>query len=152
MGDQGAECIVKPEYLVQTEVKNGNGNHYEQKPKGRNKNRPAPMKFSRSSKLCPIFNNLQESGDEKKCTFPNCSFQHDPEKYLDAKLPDISEDCHNFKTFGFCENGLSCRFGNIHIKDKKYNMSALLEELLNGNGNESRNMSLHCSLHSNNWK
>lgn len=141
MGDKGAECIIKPEYLDQTEVKNGN--HYEQKPKGRNKNRPGPMKFSRSSKLCPIFNNLQESGDEKKCTFPNCSFQHDPEKYLDAKLPDISEDCHNFKTFGFCENGLSCRFGNIHIKDKKYNM---VNKELCQNGQTSKSQEKnHCS-------
>ena len=83
--------------------------------KGRNKDKPAPMKFSKASKLCPTFNSVFENGEEKKCTFPNCQFQDDPAKYLDSKLPDISENCHVFQTYGICESGLSCRLVWPHL-------------------------------------
>ena len=124
--DQG-ECIVKAEYLNIKEVKNGDGTAHTPKEKlkgGRNKNkdRPAPMKFSKSSKLCGYLNNRQEADEKKECSFPNCAFQHDPEKYLESKLPDIAETCHVFQTYGICENGLACRFASSHIKDKKYNV------------------------------
>ena len=124
--DQG-ECIVKAEYLDIREVKKWDGTTHTPKGKllgGRNKNkdRPAPMKFSKSSKLCGYLNNRQEGDAKKECTFPNCAFQHDPEKYLESKLPDIAETCHVFQTYGICENGLACRFASSHIKDKKYNV------------------------------
>ena len=67
--DQG-ECIVKAEYLDIREVKSADGTTHAPRGKllgGRNKNkdRPAPMKFSKSSKLCGYLNNRQE-GDAKK--------------------------------------------------------------------------------------
>lgn len=137
MGDfKGAECLILSEFMVQSEKEtkivpkseeNGekqNGSEQNgAKKKGRNKNRPAPMKFERKDKLCPTLNNVTEDKNPDECVFPNCQFQHDTEKYLASKLPDIKDECHVFKTFGYCENGLSCRFGQCHIKDNKFNMN-----------------------------
>ena len=43
------------------------------------------------------------------CPKKQCDFSHDVSQYLSTKIPDIGEDCHNFKTFGRCEYGLACR-------------------------------------------
>ena len=125
-----AECFVKSEFLSVQQSQNENvkpengSNEAESKKKarGRNHDRPPPLKFSKSDKLCPTLNKIKENEEEVKCTFPNCAFQHDTAKYLQNKPLDISEECHAFKTFGICDNGLSCRFGKMHIKDDKYNM------------------------------
>jgi tRNA-dihydrouridine synthase 3 len=92
--------------------------------KGRNKDRPAPQKFTREDKLCPTLNQITEesSEDAVKCTYPNCAFQHDPVKYMESKPEDIAEDCPVFKLYGHCEKGLACRFAKAHIKDNKYNV------------------------------
>ena len=69
-----------------------------EKNKGRNKNRPPPMKFQRSSKLCPVLVKVSsETTDASEssnlsvnklptCTFPNCQFQHDVNTYLQNKV------------------------------------------------------------------
>lgn len=131
MSFKGAECLVKEEYLVVNEVKEPvNKDEKDEKPKengdkkkGRNKDRPPPMKFDKKSKLCPTLNNVKENdSDPPVCQFPNCQFQHDAKQYLSSKLPDIGDKCHVFSTYGYCEAGLSCRFGKMHIKDDKYNV------------------------------
>lgn len=132
MSSQGAECLVLKDYLVVNEVvepavksaesgtPNENGKN---KKKGRNKDRPPPMKFDKQSKLCPTLNNIKEDEtDPPVCKFPNCQFQHDTKAYLESKLPDIDEKCHVFSTYGYCGSGLSCRFGKMHIKDDKFNV------------------------------
>ena len=66
----------------------------ENKNRGRNKNRPPPMKFERSSKLCPIHvdvsperGTVAESTNKlPQCTFPNCQFQHDAKAYVESKV------------------------------------------------------------------
>merc|ERR1712029_1174563 len=49
--------------------------------RGRNQNRPPPMKFRYGDKLCPLVARATEDSPEVKCTHPNCGYQHDPEKY-----------------------------------------------------------------------
>ena len=145
MGDKGLECLVLTEFLDkapeppkpeisqnENSDQNQNGNQNQNgenrdkkhKAKGRNKkkDRPPPMKFSKGDKLCPTLNNVQEGTESVQCTFPNCAFQHDTEKYLNNKPQDAGEECHIFKTYGYCDKGLSCRFGKMHIKDNKYNI------------------------------
>lgn len=90
--------------------------------RGRNQNRPPPMKFRYGDKLCPLVARATEDSPEVKCTHPNCGYQHDPEKYLSNKPEDAGDECHIFKTYGKCEVGLACRFGKMHIKDNKYNV------------------------------
>ena len=158
----GAECIVKEEFLEKSEppkpvvkeengapkedeVKtndNQNGQKTQEKARGRNKNRPPPMKFSRADKLCPSVNNLKEGEEEVKCTFPNCAFQHDPKKYLENKPNDIGEECATFKRFGVCEIGLSCRFGKMHIKDGR---NVINHEIYKEGGNAKSTEKNHIS-------
>ena len=105
MGDKGAECLIMPQYLnkdleVLKEVKEQQPNQIrgneDKKPKSKGKKgRPPPMKFSRADKLCPTLNNVQEGSEGVKCTFPNCAFQHDPEKYLSNKPKDAGAKMDN---------------------------------------------------------
>ena len=107
-----AECLVKPEFMKTSEppppppmevgdgdndVKKENGSTKHEKVRGRNHNRPGPIKFNRADKLCPSLNRIRENEEGKQCTFPNCAFQHDVEKYLANKPPDIGEECYRFK-------------------------------------------------------
>ena len=126
-----AECLVKPEFLktsepppkeVDNDVKKENGSTKLEKVRGRNHNRPPPIKFFKADKLCPTLSRVKENEEAVQCTYPNCGFQHDVEKYLANKPPDIDGECPRFKNFGICEAGLSCRFGKMHIKDQKYNL------------------------------
>ena len=62
-------------------------NKKQEKNKGRNKKRPGPMKFDRSSKLCPTLVDVSpECTILQKCTFPNCQFQHDAKTFLANKV------------------------------------------------------------------
>ena len=112
-----AECFVKPEFLKTSEplpkeigdnesppkeigdndVKKENGSKKHEKMRGRNHNRPPPIKFNRADKLCHTLNKVRENEEGNQCTYPNCSFQHDAEKYLANKPPDIGEECYRFK-------------------------------------------------------
>lgn len=50
-----------------------------------------------------------------KCMFTDCKYSHDILAYLANKEPDLGPVCHQFETFGFCSNGVMCRFGSSHI-------------------------------------
>lgn len=50
-----------------------------------------------------------------KCLFSDCKYSHDILGYLSRKEPDLGPVCHQFETFGFCSNGVMCRFGSSHI-------------------------------------
>jgi len=50
-----------------------------------------------------------------KCMFTDCKYSHDILAYLANKEPDLGPLCHQFETFGFCSNGVMCRFGSNHI-------------------------------------
>jgi len=34
---------------------------------------------------------------------------------LSTKKPDLGERCYQYDTFGYCTNGITCRFGDSHI-------------------------------------
>ena len=44
-----------------------------------------------------------------------CQYNHDPTDYLSTKPPDLGSVCYQFETFGLCNNGLMCRYGDSHI-------------------------------------
>jgi tRNA-dihydrouridine synthase 3 len=45
----------------------------------------------------------------------NCPYIHDLQEYMKLKPEDIGTTCYQFQTFGYCPNGIMCRFGGSHI-------------------------------------
>lgn len=91
-----------------------------QKVTGTNKHRPKLIKAPRSSKLCKSVWCLRVGEDEaNKCSNEKCAFSHDVDAYLESKPEDHDGECHNFRTFGMCHYGLTCRYGRDHIEGKR---------------------------------
>ena len=44
-----------------------------------------------------------------------CQYSHDALEFLANKPADLGNSCYQFETFGYCPNGLMCRFGDCHI-------------------------------------
>ena len=44
-----------------------------------------------------------------------CTYCHDPLEYLKSKPADIGPICNIYNDFGYCPNGITCRFGDSHI-------------------------------------
>lgn len=57
------------------------------------------------------------SGKNPLCFHSSCTMSHDVASFLGKKPQDIGAACHNFRTFGFCEYGVICRFGSEHIRN-----------------------------------
>ena len=133
---RGAELSIKSEFLVKAEltvtdrktedvsmndVKNdenergGAKSKREKKNKGRNKNRPPPMKFTRQDRVCPVLVNIAEDENVPSCQHPNCSFRHDLGTWVSEKPDDLGDSCSVFETYGRCRMGVACRFGKSHI-------------------------------------
>lgn len=131
MSYKDGELLVLPEYLVSKEEpvveekqevaaseSQAEKPPNKKKQRGRNKDRPPPIKFQRSARLCPTLNNVSPDREEvSKCVFPNCAFIHDVQSFMDSKPEDIGGECHVYKVFGRCPNGLTCRFARSHITD-----------------------------------
>lgn len=129
----GAELSIKPEFLVKAELPatdrktedvpvndvkkdesdGGAKSKREKKNKGRNKNRPPPMKFTRQDRVCPVFINGNEN--LPSCQHPNCSFQHDLGSWVSEKPDDLGDTCCVYEEYGRCRMGVACRFGKGHI-------------------------------------
>ena len=132
---RGAELSIKPEFLVKAEltvtdrkaedvqvndVKNdesvgGAKSKREKKNKGRNKNRPPPMKFNRQDRVCPVLVSVSEDENMPICQHPNCSFQHDLASWVSEKPADLGDTCCVYEAYGRCRMGVACRFGKGHI-------------------------------------
>lgn len=78
---------------------------------GRNAKRPRENRPPPSERLCSF------TSKGVACPFinDNCQYSHDPIDYLKSKPADLGPICHQFETFGFCDSGLMCRFGDSHI-------------------------------------
>ena len=77
---------------------------------GRNKKRPKGKRVDASEKIC------QAIIRDQICSYGStCKFSHDKQKFMDTKLPDISDQCYTFNTYGKCTFGLACRFGTVHV-------------------------------------
>lgn len=132
---RGAELSIKPEFLVKAErtvtdrktedVQANDGNNdksdegakakREKKNKGRNKNRPPPMKFDRQDRVCPSLVNVSEDENLPSCQHPNCSFKHDLGSWMSKKPDDLGDTCCVYEAYGRCRMGVACRFGKGHI-------------------------------------
>ncbi|XP_076035815.1 dihydrouridine synthase 3 [Oratosquilla oratoria] len=135
-------AFIKPQYIIPFEpskestknetVSKGDGGEpptKKQKSTGQNKNRPKMNKTPRSSKLCPSLCRIRVGEEvEGRCTFPNCGFSHEIADYLAKKPSNLGEVCHNFRTFGQCHYGLTCRYGSDHIKGSANVINAELWE------------------------
>nr|XP_060614346.1 tRNA-dihydrouridine(47) synthase [NAD(P)(+)]-like isoform X1 [Anolis sagrei ordinatus] len=76
-----------------------------------------PLKLSsaqpETSKRSRQSGNLCFTGE--KCLFGSeCPWQHNLEKYIATKPPDIGDCCILFSLFGKCRFGIACRFGGAH--------------------------------------
>ena len=128
----GEDLLVKGEFLVpdprkkQQETTNEDGakdsnTNAKKKNKGRNKSRPPPVKFDRSSRLCPVLVDVPEAaapGDTPQCHFPKCGFMHDVAKYVEERRrPEglQGRECHVFQQLGHCPRGVTCLFSHSHV-------------------------------------
>lgn len=71
--------------------------------------------------LCKSLINLTVNDEIPQCDRKNCQFLHDIDEYLKTKPKDIGESCYNYRTFGRCNRGLTCRFGSEHITENGRN-------------------------------
>lgn len=81
------------------------------KERGRNKGRPI-FKESFERKLCK---SLSDGQSDEKCDNPNCRFTHDLDKFMACKPDDIGETCYIYNVKGYCQYGMTCRFGKSHL-------------------------------------
>ena len=67
--------------------------------------------------MCPAIVN------EEPCPYgDSCKFQHDVAKFMASKIPDVSDDCYVFKTYGRCPCGVRCRFASCHVDENLKNV------------------------------
>lgn len=85
--------------------------------KGQNKNRPPPMKFDITKRICPSLVDVGEGEEASTCPYaPDCRYRHDIVEYMKERVPDILPGgCYNYQTSGRCSRGISCLFGDEHI-------------------------------------
>lgn len=92
--------------------------------KGQNKNRPPPMKFDITKRICPSLVNVGVGEEASTCPYaPDCRYRHDIVEYMKERIPDILPGgCYNYQTTGKCSRGISCLFGDEHITPEGKNM------------------------------
>ncbi len=80
--------------------------------KGRNKKRPVQKKVIPAQRLCPAIK------EERHCSFGDkCRFIHDVKKYMESKPNNLGDKCYMFETYGKCQFGITCLFGEKHINE-----------------------------------
>ncbi len=127
----GEDVLVKEEFLLpdprrssspsSSSAAGDGGDNKKGRRRGRNKDRPPPVKFARSSRLCPVLVDVPEgAAGAPQCHFPNCAFQHDVGKYLEGKPRrpeglEAVDGCHVFRALGKCPRGVTCVFSDDHV-------------------------------------
>ncbi|XP_050538477.1 tRNA-dihydrouridine(47) synthase [NAD(P)(+)]-like [Daktulosphaira vitifoliae] len=108
--------------------------------KGQNKSRNCTYFQDANSHLCPA---LVEGFDKGSCLNDKCKFLHNITQYLQNKPQDIDSTCYVYTLKGYCSRGLTCRFGQNHIKNDynyidqiKYDNWLLNEKKHNMHGKE----------------
>lgn len=82
----------------------------QQQQQQQSKKRPRPEKPAPECRLC------SSVGRGEPCSYgEGCKYAHDTLAFLQSKPPDLGPTCYQYETFGFCPNGLMCRFGAQHI-------------------------------------
>jgi hypothetical protein len=77
---------------------------------GRNKKRPRESRPAAEDRLCTF------TSKGVDCPYVGqCKYSHDRLEFLNNKPADLGPCCYLYSTFGFCDSGLMCRFGNMHI-------------------------------------
>ena len=100
------------------------------KQRGQNKHRPRAAKISLSEMLCPsLYHGNPPSSSSSTPPSPACKFGercrycHDCATFLSTKPPDLGDHCYIFETFGRCQYGLACRYGNSHMTSDHRNVT-----------------------------
>lgn len=87
---------------------NGNNNN------SNKKKRPRDFKPDSNDRIC----HFVIKGNP--CPFGGtCQYNHDTLEFLSRKPADIGEKCYHYNTYGWCQNGIMCRFGSKHIDKEK---------------------------------
>ncbi|KAK9467739.1 hypothetical protein V1512DRAFT_117487 [Lipomyces arxii] len=116
--DKGVSKI-KPEYLLakahkQIEIDDDDaeagGKSRVKKERGQNKGR----KFAKAQDSVRFCNTIQDG--ESVCKFgAECRYEHDVQKYIDSKPPDLGDKCPVYEEIGYCPSGLKCRWLHSHL-------------------------------------
>jgi tRNA-dihydrouridine synthase 3 len=103
---------IRPEYRIESEPTTIEGEvKHKRKERGQNKAKERkPNVISNEINLCFA----AASGNQ--CSNQNCRKEHDIEKYLETKEPDLGDSCPTFNLYGECKYGIKCRFLGAHSK------------------------------------
>lgn len=74
------------------------------------KQRHTDTHVSKEDRLCSAISRGET------CSYGDkCQYNHDIASYLKTKPTDLGPVCHVYAAYGFCSNGLMCRWGSSHI-------------------------------------
>lgn len=125
--EQASERLISQE--------DSNGKNKSKKKRGQNKKRDLTQPKD-SIKLCPSVINVDDKG-EVKCTFgERCRWCHDIDEYLQSKPKDIDGECPNFKSYGYCKDGIKCRWLQSHFDEKNKKLTFDFDSKKNINEDE----------------
>lgn len=96
---------------ARSEDQPGGKNKKKDRKRGQNKNRNNSQKHE-TIRLCP---KLIDPENPRECDHgENCRYEHDVNKYLEAKVADIDGECPVYKAIGSCPSGIKCRWLGSH--------------------------------------
>ena len=90
----------------------------EEKKKGKKRRRDRGPWKSKAERLCP---NIC-STNECKFAAEDCVYSHDVMAFIAARAPDLGDVCPIFHKFGYCRQGIKCRFGLSHTDAEGRNL------------------------------
>lgn len=112
---------VKQEFLIPLEELREREGSDARKPRGQNKARKF-VSIREENQLCPSV------AHGNACTYGGtCKFEHDVNRYLENKKPDVGSTCPVWEATGSCT--FRCRFAAGHIKEGKLVVNEEKEKL-----------------------
>lgn len=93
----------------QTSTNTGNDKRHNSQNQG-SKKRPRDNRVAAKDRLC-----FSAINGVPCPILSTCIYEHDLLGFLNSKPPDLGPTCYQYETFGYCTNGIMCRFGDSHI-------------------------------------
>ena len=113
--------ILPPEVNDEPEVQGGKkknwGNKKQKGKKGQSNDgkKKNPWLGGRPGMVPRLGPMLCQAFAEGTCKYgDSCKHNHDVDLFLSQKPANISDKCHVFETFGYCSDGIKCRFSAAH--------------------------------------
>jgi len=120
------ECFVLDDYFVPKQDEHlirAPMKQEDKKPDKKEQKKKRPVfKINMSERLCNTVVDLAPGEEIPECSYQGCKMQHDIQKWLSTKPPDVGKDCYVFQQFGYCPRGLTCRYASVHLDDNGRNI------------------------------